>query len=55
MINMEKESELFERLKILLVEIKNGYVSNGDLVQEMYDLVNMYSEIIDKYQIEVNL
>ena len=52
---MEKESELFERLKTLLVEIKNGYVSNGDLISEIHDLINTYSEIIDKYQIELNL
>lgn len=55
MINMEKESELFERLKILLVEIKNGYVSNGDLVQEMYDLVEAFLEVIKEYEKELNL
>lgn len=55
MINMEEESELFERLKMLLIDIRHQSVSNGDLVQEMYDLVDMYSEIVDKYQIELNL
>lgn len=55
MSNMEKEDELFNYLKRLLVDIKYQYVSNGDLVQEMYDLVEAFPEVIKEYEKELNL
>jgi hypothetical protein len=49
-MNKERENELFNHLKKLLVDIKHQYVSNGDLVQEMYDLVEEFPEVIKEYE-----
>lgn len=54
-MSKERENELFNYLKRLLVDIKHQYVSNGDLVQEMYDLVEAFSEVIKEYEKELNL
>ena len=54
-MDKEKENELFNYLKRLLVDIKYQYVSNGDLVQEMYDLVEAFPEVIKKKEKELNL
>lgn len=54
-MSKERENELFNYLKELLVDIKHQYVSNGDLVQEMYDLVEAFPEVIKEYEKELNL
>ena len=52
-MSKERENELFNYLKELLVDIKHQYVSNGDLVQEMYDLVEAFD--YDKILVCINL
>lgn len=54
-MSKERENELLEHLKMLLVEAKKEYISYGDLVQEIYDLIEMYPELIEKYEKELDL
>ena len=43
----EKEIELLKKIKDLLEDVKKDCISNNDLCEEMYDLAEEYSDILE--------
>ena len=43
----EKEIELLKKIKDLLEDVKKDRISNNDLCEEMYDLAEDYSDLLD--------